>query len=163
MYMYVSHHSSTHTPGDRGVVNGVAPLTSQGDRTMVKLNIGSAVVAATVEVVEGISKAGKAYKRADITVGKVKVGSLFGRIRSTLTLAGASEETVYTGDLYIQGTTAGLKAGDKHPETGLTVTENVGKDGFTKYLTLEGNISKEITRVFYKSETGTLTLSMLLK
>mgnify|MGYP003289186092 CR=1 FL=1 len=131
---------------------------------MVKLTIGSAVVEATTAVVEGISKAGRPYSRLDLKVGNVKVGALFGRVRPTLTLNGATEETVYSGDIYIQGTTRGLKAGDVHPETGLTVTENTGKDGITKYLTLEGEgIGDYISRVFYKSETGTITLSMLVK
>lgn len=127
---------------------------------MVKLIIGSAVV--NVEAVKKIGKnSGKAY--VEVLQDGIKIGTLFPRIKGQAGWKNAVQDVTFQGDIYIQGGTTGLKAGDVQPETGLKIVEKAKSSGEGTYLELEGASAGNVARAFYKSETGTTTINVVLK
>lgn len=132
---------------------------------MVKLNIGSAVVEVTL--VKKVGKnSGKAYVEVlqkDSKGMDVKIGTLFQRSKGTGGWKAATQDVTFQGDVYLQDGTKGLKAGDIQPETGLKIIEQTKSSGDGTYLELEGAASQFVRQAFYKSETGTTTLSMIIK
>lgn len=132
---------------------------------MVKLNIGNAVV--EVSVVKRVGKnSGKEYievLQKDSKGIDVKIGTLFQRSKGTGGWKAATQDVTFQGDVYLQDGTKGLKAGDIQPETGLKIIEQTKSSGDGTYLELEGAASQFVRQAFYKSETGTTTLSMIIK
>ena len=132
---------------------------------MVKLTIGSAVVEVTL--VKKVGKnSGKEYievLQKDSKGIDVKIGTLFQRSKGTGGWKQAVQDVTFQGDVYLQDGTKGLKAGDVQPETGLKIIEQTKSSGDGTYLELEGAASQFVRLAFYKSETGTTTLSMIVK
>lgn len=125
----------------------------------MKLFIGKAVLEVTV--VDAVSsKTGKTYKQ--VLMNDVKIGNLFMRTKAHVGWNEATQDISFVGDIYIEGGTQGLKAGDIHPETQLKVKESPKADGTGTYLELDG-VQGAVAKAFYKAETGTVTLNVVLK
>lgn len=126
----------------------------------ISLKVGKAKL--VVEAVEKVgSKSGKKY--IEVLQDGIKIGTLFQRVKGQAGWKKAAQEVSFQGDVYIQGGTTGLKAGDVQPETGCKIVEKQKADGTGVYLELEEAESQYVTRAFYKSETGTTTLSVIIK
>ena len=126
----------------------------------ITLKIGSAAI-----VVEAVKKVGKNSGKEYIEVlqNGVRIGTLFQRAKGQAGWKKAVEEISFSGDIYIQGGKAGLAAGDTQPETGLKIVEQTKSSGDGTYLELEGAAGKYVSKAFYKAETGTTTLNVVIK
>lgn len=132
---------------------------------MVKFNIGHAVVEVTL--VKKVGKnSGKAYIEVLQKDGNgidVCIGRLFQRTKGTGGWKAATQDVSFGGDVYLQDGVKDLKAGDIQPETGLKIIEQTKSSGDGTYLELEGAASQFVRQAFYKSETGTTTLAVVIK
>ena len=124
---------------------------------MINLKLGKVVVELATEVKK--SKKGTEY--IQVSLDGAVLGNLFRNEKVTWTLKGVHKRVSFRGDLFLQGTTAGIQKGEVHPETGLIVSEQTSLKNGTVYHILEGTI-QGATKVFYKQETGTITISIEL-
>lgn len=125
----------------------------------ITLKIGKAALA--VELVKKVSKSGKEY--VEVLQNSIRIGTLFQRVKGQAGWKKAVQEVSFQGDVYIQGGTPNLNAGEIQPETGLKIVEQAKTSGDGTYLQLEGVDSKYVSRAFYKAETGTTTLNVVIK
>ena len=125
----------------------------------ITLKIGKASLA--VELVKKVSRSGKEY--IEVLQNSIRIGTLFQRVKGQASWKKAVQEVSFQGDVYIQGGTPNLNAGDTQPETGLKIVEQAKSSGDGTYLELEGIESQYVSKAFYKAETGTTTLSVIVK
>lgn len=126
----------------------------------ITLTVGKAAVEVEVVVLVG-KNSGKKYAR--VIQDGIEIGTLFPRTKGFGGWNKASQEVSFKGDVYIQGGKTGLVAGEIQPETGLKIVEKPKASGDGTYLELEGAESQYVSKAFYKAETGTTTLSVIVK